>query len=149
LTMLSRRSAFGRILATLAGVSAAGRASAGTVRPIPRVAYHLSDLDKVQFALGNIENHIAGEGGSGQVEIVLVVNGAALGAFRLERANAKLAAQLARVAALGVVLGACGNTLDAQKISVSDLLPGFVRLNEGGVVRLARLQRDGYAYIRP
>jgi intracellular sulfur oxidation DsrE/DsrF family protein len=147
--MLSRRSVFGRIVATLAGVSAAGKASAATGTLIPRVAYHLSDLDKVQFALGNIENHIAGEGGPGYVEIILVVNGPALGAFHPERANAELTARLARVAGAGVTLGACGNTLDAQKISVTDLLPGFARVDEGGVVRLARLQAEGYAYIRP
>jgi intracellular sulfur oxidation DsrE/DsrF family protein len=147
--MLSRRSVFGRIVATLAGVSAAGRALAATGTPIPRVAYHLSDLDKVQFALGNIENHIAGEGGPGHVEIILVVNGPALGAFRPERANAEVTARVARIAGAGVTLGACSNTLDAQKISVTDLLPGFARVDEGGVVRLARLQAEGYAYIRP
>ncbi len=37
----------------------------------------------------------------------------------------------------------------AQKIEIDDLLPGFVRVDEGGVVRLARLQAEGYAYLRP
>ena len=42
---------------------------------IPRVAYHLADADKVNFVLGNIENHIAGEGGPDKVHIVLVIHG--------------------------------------------------------------------------
>jgi intracellular sulfur oxidation DsrE/DsrF family protein len=29
------------------------------------------------------------------------------------------------------------------------LLPGFVRADEGGVVRIAELQSQGYLYIRP
>ena len=82
--MINRRNAFRRLL-TLAGAVIAGRATsaaAATTPGIPRVAYHLSDLDKVGFVLGNIENHVAGEGGPGKVEIVLVVNGPALAAFR-------------------------------------------------------------------
>ena len=29
------------------------------------------------------------------------------------------------------------------------LVPGFTRIDEGGVVRLARLQAQGWAYLRP
>ena len=39
--------------------------------------------------------------------------------------------------------------MKAQKIELADLLPGFVRVDEGGVVRLAKLQAEGYAYLRP
>jgi intracellular sulfur oxidation DsrE/DsrF family protein len=46
-------------------------------------------------------------------------------------------------------MAACGNTMTAQKLEVADLLPGFVRADEGGVVRIAKLQTEGYVYIRP
>lgn len=151
--LVSRRGAFARLLAWVATGAIAGRASVTATRAeeaaIPKVAYHLSDLDKVAFALSNIENHIAGEGGPGKVTIVLVVNGPALGAFRAGSVNANIERKLAGIAKSGVTLGACGNTLDAQQITVADLLPGFVRVDEGGVVRLARLQAEGYAYLRP
>ena len=142
---LSRRGAFASIVAGLGAAFAARPASAAG--GVPKVAYHLSDLDKVNFALGNIENHIEGE--HGKVEIVLVVNGPALAAFQSAKADANLARRTASVARSGVSLAACGNTLDAQKATIADLLPGFVRVDEGGVVRLARLQAEGYAYIRP
>ena len=116
---------------------------------IPRVAYHLSDKEKVQFVLGNIANHIKGMGGPDKVRIALVVNGPALFAFAAKDANADVARRLNQTAGFGVELGACGNTLDAQKLSVADLLPGFVRVDEGGVVRLAQLQAAGWAYLRP
>ena len=48
-----------------------------------------------------------------------------------------------------IELGACGHPLDAQQMGVGDLLPGFSRVDAGGVVRLARRQAEGYAYIRP
>ncbi len=37
----------------------------------------------------------------------------------------------------------------AQKITLADLLPGFVKAEQGGVVRLVELQSMGYAYLRP
>ena len=49
----------------------------------------------------------------------------------------------------GIELAACGNTLKAQEITVKDLLPGFTVDERGGVVRIAELQMQGYAYIRP
>ncbi len=151
--LIDRRRLFARLFggAAAAGAMVAGAtaASAATAGGVPKVAYHLADLDKVTFVLGNIANHIAGEGGPDKVQIVLVVHGPALSAFRTSRANPDITRRLSAIADAGVQLGACGNTLDAQTITTGDLLPGFVRIDEGGVVRLARLQAEGYAYIRP
>ena len=49
----------------------------------------------------------------------------------------------------GVELAACGNTMKTQKVDLKDLLPGFVSLDRGGVVRIAELQSQGYLYLRP
>jgi intracellular sulfur oxidation DsrE/DsrF family protein len=35
-----------------------------------------------------------------------------------------------------------------QKVELTDLLPGFVRVDQLGVTRLAELQADAYAYLR-
>jgi intracellular sulfur oxidation DsrE/DsrF family protein len=137
------------------GLFAAGAAAglvatkAAKAQGVPRVCYHLSDLEKVNFALGNIENHIEGMGGPGSVEIVLVVNGPALRAFHQAEANPDVTRRFGGVLAKGVEADACGNTMDAQKVALDGLLPGFVRVDQGGVTRLAQLQHEGYAYIRP
>jgi uncharacterized protein len=47
--------ATGMLLARGASPAQAQAPSAG----VPKVAYHLADLEKVAFALGNIRNHIA------------------------------------------------------------------------------------------
>ena len=150
----SRRNVFRRLFAAGAAVTLAWRTGTGIARAdtpaVPKkVAYHLSDIDKVAFVLGNIENHIDGEGGPDKVRIVLVVHGPALNLFNKVKASPDIANRLARIADAGVGLNACGNTMKAQQIEVADLLPGFVRVDEGGVVRLARLQAEGYAYLRP
>lgn len=148
---VSRRGLVARMAAAGAAGLTAFRAgdAVGAEVGIPRVAYHLSDRDKVQFVLGNIENHIKGMGGPDKVRIALVVNGPALTAFTSRDINSDVARRLAQVAASGVELGACGNTLDGTKLTVADLAPGFARIDEGGVVRLAQLQAAGWAYLRP
>jgi intracellular sulfur oxidation DsrE/DsrF family protein len=149
---LDRRRVFGRLAALVAGglaPGAGGASAAASPQGLPRVVYHLSDADKVLFVLGNIQNHFKGMGGVDKVVIALVAHGPALAAFKIGRTDIDLERQLALAAKDGVALLACGNTLDGLKLTVADLLPGFSRVNEGGVVRLARLQAEGYAYLRP
>ena len=49
----------------------------------------------------------------------------------------------------GTTLVACGNTMKGANLTLADLVPGFVVAEEGGVVRIAQLQAQGYAYLRP
>jgi uncharacterized protein len=114
-----------------------------------KVVYHLSDLDKVAFVLGNIRNHYDGVGGPDKVTIALVVHGPALKAFQASSASPDLAHRVQEFNKTGLALTACGNTMKAQKITLADLLPGFIKADEGGVVRIAELQAQGYVYLRP
>jgi intracellular sulfur oxidation DsrE/DsrF family protein len=114
-----------------------------------KVVYHLSDLDKVGFVLGNISNHYDGVGGPDHVTIALVVHGPALRAFHLASANPDMTRSVGKFAGGGLELAACGNTMKAQNVTLKDLLPGFVSADKGGVVRLAELQSQGYLYLRP
>ena len=114
-----------------------------------KVVYHLSDADKVNFVLGNIQNHIDGVGGPDHVTIALVIHGPALKAFHWAQANPDVSKRIGDFSKDGVELAACGNTMKAQNITLTDLLPGFVSAEKGGVVRLAELQSQGYLYLRP
>ena len=136
-------------------MSAAGMAApalaetANGTTGVPRVAYHLADLEKVVFVLGNIRNHIDGMGGRDKVKIALVVHGPALKAFRAATPNMTIKADVADARAAGVELRACRNTMDAQKLTLGDLLPGFAVAERGAVIMLAELQGQGWAYLRP
>ena len=77
-----RREMFRGLIAgagTLFGLGQA-RAAAAQTPARQKVVYHLADLEKAAFVLGNIRNHYEGTGGN--VDIVLVVHGPALAAFR-------------------------------------------------------------------
>lgn len=150
----SRRFVISRLFPGLAGGAAASvlpvSASALTpVRPVQKVVYHLSEPTRVNFVMGNIKNHIAGKGGPDKVKIVLVIHGPALESFVSSKANPDMKRQIESRVGDGVSFIACGNTMAAQKLALIDMPDGFEIAEEGGVVRIADLQADGYLYIRP
>ena len=114
-----------------------------------KIIYHVSELEKVPFVLGNMRNHIKGVGGSDKLDMVLVVHGPAGKAFHKSKSNPKIEQRVDNLSLDGVKFNMCGNTMRAQKVKISDLLSGFSRHDEGGVVRIAELQSKGYIYIRP
>jgi uncharacterized protein len=114
-----------------------------------KAVYHLSDLDKVGFVLGNIRNHYKGMGGPENVTIALVVHGPALKAFHADGAAPETAQDFDELRKTGLTPSACINTMRAQNVTLKELLPGFGIADKGGVVRLAELQAQGYAYLRP
>jgi intracellular sulfur oxidation DsrE/DsrF family protein len=131
--------------------AAASRAGAANEAPPAKlkVVYHLNDLDRVSFIVGNIQNHLDGVGGPEHVTIALVVHGQALRAFHSASANPDLSKRVGQLSRAGLELTACGNTMKSQNVALKDLLPGFVAAERGGVVRIAELQSQGYLYLRP
>lgn len=75
--------------------------------------------------------------------------GRALKAFHWAQANLDVNKRVGDFSKGGVELAACGNTMKAQNVTLTDLLPGFVDAGKGGVVRIAELQAQGYLYLRP
>jgi hypothetical protein len=149
---MHRRSILWAAASAFGAAFAAPRASAATEAPAAnrlKVVYHLSDLDKVSFVVGNIQNHLDGVGGRDNVTIALVVHGQALRAFHASSANPDLSKHVGQFSKAGLELAACGNTMKAQKVGLADLLPGFIVADKGGVVRIAELQSQGYLYLRP
>jgi intracellular sulfur oxidation DsrE/DsrF family protein len=144
------------IIATLLATVGAPLAITGTKSParagerdVPKVAYHLDDSDKVGFVLGNIENHFAGMGGPDKVTIALVVHGPALKGFHAASAGADVTRRVDQLVKAGLQLHACSNSMRAQHVGLKDLLPGFAAADRGGVVLLAELQAQGFAYLKP
>jgi intracellular sulfur oxidation DsrE/DsrF family protein len=149
---MNRRNILWSAVSALGAALGASSAKAATEAPASnklRVVYHLSDAEKVNFVLGNIQNHIDGVGGPDHVTIALVIHGPALKAFRSAQANPDISKRVGDFSKDGVELAACVNTMKAQNVTLTDLLPGFVSAEKGGVVRLAELQSRGYLYLRP
>lgn len=142
-----RRDIFRAGLAGAAGLFGLSPANAAPPEERLKVAYHLSDADKVNFVLGNIKNHYEGTGGN--VDIVLVVHGPALASFKSQGISAAVSGRFASLVQQGLEPQACANTMHGMDITLADLLEGFHAADKGGVVKLAELQSQGYVYLRP
>lgn len=149
---MHRRSILRGAFSAIGAAFAASRANAATDGPPPtklKVVYHLNDLERVIFVLGNIQNHIDGVGGPDNVTIALVIHGQALRAFHSASANPDITRRVAQFSKAGLELAVCSNTMKSQNVTLGDLLPGFIIADRGGVVRIAELQSRGYVYLRP
>jgi uncharacterized protein len=145
---MDRRDAVRTALAAGVGLFAAANARAEAPRA-QKVVYHLADSEKVGFVLGNLANHLEGAGGPGHIALAVVVHGPALANFRRAGANrAILEDAQARIKA-GIAFHACAHTMEAMKLTLADLTPGFAVAEKGGVVLLADLQAQGWIYLRP
>ena len=87
--------------------------------------------------------------GNRKTQLAAIRFGPALKAFQTAQSNPDLARRVGEFHKDGLEMNACGNTMKATKITLADLLPGFIAAEQGGVVRLAELQGQGYVYLRP
>lgn len=143
-----KRRSFFAAMAGAAGALGFVRAAAQDA-PRQKVVYHVDDVEKVGEALANLRNHIIGTGGPGKADLKVVINGPALKAFHAKSAEARVSSALDMLTQSGVRFEACKNTMRGQEVTLADLLPGFVEIEKGGVVRIAELQMQGFAYIKP
>src|SRR6266480_6907608 len=102
-------SALGSTLGAALATSRANAAPQARPQEKLKVVYHLGDLDKVSFVLGNIQNHFDGVGGPDHVTIALVVHGPALRAFHLASTNPDMTRRVGQFSKAGLELAACGN----------------------------------------
>ncbi len=108
-------------------VADGGKSARAEVHAGAKAVYHLSDLDKAGFVLGNIDHHLEGAGGP----------------------SPETARKLAALVKADVKLNACVHSMRGQNVTLKDLLPGFAVADKGGVVLIAELQGQGYVYLRP
>jgi len=145
---MNRRGLFRSVLAGCVGLVAARAAKADEAHATKAV-YHLADVEKAAFVLGNLRNHLEGAGGPEAIRLAVVVHGPALRAFLKDAPNRAIVADAGELMKSGVAFHACAHALAAQRWTLADPAPGFRLAKEGGVVLLADLPAEGRAYLRP
>ena len=129
-----------------------------------KVVYHINyDNPKKQAgALRNIQNHINAVGAENlDLKVVLHGNGLALlvepdaleklSKFKHANANDKMTAKIDGLKNQGVAFNVCANTVRGRKVDVNDDLYNVEQSDivPSGVAELAKLQMQGYDYIKP
>ncbi len=130
---------------------ATGSAMAANGYGKQKVVYHINfDNPKRQNgALRNIQNHINAVGAK-NLDLRVIMHGK--GYTLLKRANNDLALQnkIIKLKDQGVKFEMCANTMRGHKLKPSDLF-GLKKSDivPSGVAEIAKLEEEGYAYIRP
>ena len=117
-----------------------------------KVVYHVNDNNEKQLAaaLGNIQNHINAVG-KDNIDIKVVMHGNGLDLLKIANTNPDMQSKVANLKTQNVGFQVCANTLKGKKInykndlfdvSEKDIVPS-------GVAELAKLQQQGYVYIKP
>ena len=105
----------------------------------------LPDEARFAMALGNINNYLAALNGE-PCTVVLLANGGA--ARFLAKKDYAQAEAIEKLAAAGVSFRVCANAMKKVPLTNDDLLP-CAEVVPAGVVEIVRLQREGFAYIKP
>ncbi len=129
-----------------------------------KVVYHINyDNPKAHAgALRNIQNHINAVGADNlDLKVVLHGNGLALlldpdaleklGKFKHANANDEMTARISALKDQGVDFQVCNNTLKGRKVDYTTDLYDVTEedIVPSGVAEVAKLQAQGYAYIKP
>ena len=145
MTAFPRRAFVAALLlpAALAALPAA-RAQAGG-KP-NKLVMQVTDADPAKWSLvlGNAYN-VQTELGADMVEAEIVVYGPALAMITK---GSPVADRVASAIKNGVRVVACENTMLAQHLGRSDMLPDLAYV-QAGVVEIMQKQQQGWAYIRP
>lgn len=105
----------------------------------------LADEQLFTLAMGNISNYLAALPGE-TYTVVLLANGGAA-PFLARKGNLRTET-IQALAEKGVSFRVCANALKKAGLTGDELLE-CVSVVPAGVVEIVRLQREGYAYIKP
>ena len=113
-----------------------------------KVVFHVDETGKWPLVIGNLvhmlENYKAN---AVDYRMEVVANGEAVRSYTAAESG-DLAKDMEPLAEEGILFAACRNAMNGRGITKEDLLP-FVTVVPAGVVELADLQEQGYAYIKP
>ncbi|MGB5832374.1 MAG: DsrE family protein [Thiohalocapsa sp.] len=127
-----------------------------------KVVYHVNYYGPKEqaAALRNVQNHINAVGAENlELRVVLHGNGVAmllypdsLESTKMKEANAddQMQARIAGLKEQGVDFKVCANTLKGRKVTMDDLYDtDDADVVPSGVAELAKLQGEGFTYIKP
>jgi len=153
-----------KLLLTLIGavVLAAGMAAPAQAGEKQKVVYHINNYgaQAQTAALRNIQNHINAVGAK-NLDLRVVMHGDglslvmypdAVGKNKMKEGNAddEMQARIAGLKDQGVTFEICANTLKGRQIDTADIYDfDQADVVPSGVAELAKLQYEGFAYIKP
>ncbi|MBK1621622.1 hypothetical protein CKO42_25130 [Lamprobacter modestohalophilus] len=161
-----RQSILNRVSSLCAAFMLAASASAPTLAAEgydkQKVVYHLNEYgpQKQTAVLRNVQNHLNAVGAD-NIELAVVMHGNGLSLLlypdslsetKMKEANAddQMQARIAGLKQQGVAFKICANTLKGRNVEMDDLYDADdADIVPSGVAEIAKLQAQGYTYLKP
>lgn len=113
-----------------------------------KVLFHINEPERWDTALGNITNLLKDVGEDG-VDAVVIANGPSVNAFIDEEKLKSIKVLLDK----GVKFLTCKNSLKkmcSAGVCISEEnLPSYIGVVPAAITEIIKMQRDGFAYIKP
>ena len=132
-----------------------GAATVAEAQQKHKVVYHVDysggDKDKnYEKALRNAQNHV-NDIGADKIDLRIVLHADGLGMLMNAKENDSIKKRIDALKNLHVSFQVCDNTMISRKIDYTKDLYGVAKddIVPSGVSEIAKLQHQGYAYIKP
>lgn len=109
-----------------------------------KLVFHVNENDRWPFTIRSVRNFIADESAA---DCVVVANGGAIRSFSQLEADPIRQEKIRALAEQGVKFVVCQVAMEERQVK-PELIPDTVTVVPAGVVEIARLQAEGYGYIK-
>lgn len=109
-----------------------------------KLVFHINENDRWPFTLRSVRNFIRAAEGH---RAVVVANGGAVRSFSQLEADPNRMARIRGLEAEGVDFVVCEVALEERQVK-EELIPDYVRTVPAGIVEIAKLQAEGYGYVK-
>jgi intracellular sulfur oxidation DsrE/DsrF family protein len=138
-------------LGSMIGTAAVAQQSTAKHKVVYHVDYSGGDKDKAyEKALRNAQNHV-NDIGSDKIDLRIVLHADGLGMLMNAKENEALKKRIDALKNQHVSFQVCDNTMISRKIDYKKDLYSVAKedIVPSGVAEIAKLQHQGYAYIKP
>jgi hypothetical protein len=136
------------IIAAVFAVGVAQAAEQGT----HKVVYHINSADKAgqMAALRNVQNHINAVKGE-KLDLRIVMHGDGVSLMQNALTDENVKSTVDKLKTQGIAFNICANTLTGKKLDYKKDLYDVTQKDivPSGVAELAKLQQQGFAYVKP
>ncbi len=112
-----------------------------------KLVFHVNENDRWPFSIRSAENFLRSDDTGEGSHVTIVANGAAVRSFSQLEAEPHRMARIRELHDLGARFVVCAIALEQRQVK-RELIPEYVEVVPAGVVEIAKLQDQGYGYIK-
>ncbi|SDU78988.1 DsrE family protein [Arcanobacterium phocae] len=111
-----------------------------------KLVFHVNENNRWPFTIRSVDNFLLHSGIEG-TNVTVVANGEAVRSFSQLDVEPHRMSRIRELAEKGVQFLVCNTGLEQRQVN-KDMVPEFCTIVPAGIVEIARLQTEGYGYVK-